>query len=57
MFKSILTGFLNSLNLFEPTESCAKVSQTTTCVIRVLVVAAEGVFVKLTRGLVVTSKF
>lgn len=57
MFKSVLTGFENSAHPFEPTESCAKVFKTTACIIRVLVVAAEGVLIKLTCGLIVACKF
>ena len=57
MFKSVLTGFKNSAHPFEPTKSCAKVFNTTACVIRVLVVGAEGVLIKLTCGLIVTCKF
>lgn len=57
MLKSIFTGFKNSAHPFEPKKSCAKVFNTTACIIRVLFVGAEGVLIKLASGLIVTCKF
>lgn len=56
MFKSVFTGFENSAHSSEPTKSCPKVSETTACIIRVLVVGSVGVLIKLTCGLIVACK-